>query len=65
MERKIFNTSSKSRFKLDLEFNKRHLWLRSIYNCHYYYFVGCITFYGNVNYINNHLNRGIVPTCVI
>ena len=64
MERKIFNTSFKSRAKFDLEFNKQHLWLRSICK-NYYYFVGCITFYGNINDINNHLNCYIAPTCVI
>ena len=65
MERKIFNTSFKSRVKFDLEFNNHHLWLRSIYNGYYYYFVGDITFYGNINYLNNHLNCYIAPTCAI
>ena len=65
MERKIFNKSYKSRIKCDLGFFPCYWSLRSIYNVHYDFFVGCITLYGNVDDFYNWLNCGIVPTCII
>ena len=68
MEWKIFN-SYKSRTKLDinLTFFQNYWWLRSACNDHYISCTGYATLYGNINYnyFYNHLNRGIVPTCII